>query len=452
MACIPDGALLTCFAGSISTPREVYWASLVDKRCRSLLLESENAIWSNVLSSICPAAELSVQSHIDNKECRGRDPKALVSASVNTISLRVSDASFQGKHEGNFARSGHVSCILDDNFLVTCFGLGRVGLKNDAHQPVVVDLNTMKLVQVEATRLSGSLPVPRLRGTLTSCTPSSALLFGGSSHPGRFLGDLWMLTSESDHKDGLSLKWQELVVEGEIPDPRAHHAAVALNRGRELAIFGGSSTAHSALAVQLEVLEVAMRRWRLPRQSGLFPPPMTQLLAFAQSDPNTGVSSRVFVFGGCLQNTLGATFYGPLAVFSLELATMVWSRLPPDPLTPPLCGRVAGCPIGGGSRFLVLGGDMGGRLGAEPRIFDLDKSRWKKVATRSVDKSGISTGLGCAGHTLNAGVLLGGYDLEPNGRIFGPVCRLWAISLDPWPENGAADQRKERRMLSWLVR
>lgn len=465
LAEFPDGLSQWCLRSALTSPGDVAAFGAVDRRCRSALLGDATAIWAGVAGTLIPLPELAVLSAANGASEGSESWVSCVKACHRPQGLRQCSLEETGKllqqRRRGLCRSGHAACTLGSGLVVALHGLGPWGLHHDAAQPLVLDLARMQWLEVEeAVSASGEFPSPRLRATLTALSDNSAALFGGVGVNGEFLGDVWLMQADRTATGGVRVQWWGqppggIETSGHQPAPRAHHASVALHGGLQLCVLGGSSAHCPALPVEIEVLDLASRRWEQPQQTGLFPPPRTMHLASVYNDPGTGRSQRIFVIGGVAETRLGASCHGAAPVFSLDLEAMSWERLPPDPLAPPLTTRGAGCALGGGRWLLVLGGDTGGRFSREPRLFDQCNARWRAAGLVGSDEEIL-----CAGHSLSSGVLLGGYGLNAQGQVTVPVARFHLVSLDgsvgnpgaPLEDVSAPRRERLRKAPAWFRR
>ncbi len=74
-----------------------------------------------------------------------------------------------------------------------------------------------------------------------------------------------------------SWKWTEHTseVEGDAPQPRSGHTAVALPDGRHLALFGGGDADKDLFYSSVSVLDTATWRWSTPKIQVIHPCPVT---------------------------------------------------------------------------------------------------------------------------------------------------------------------------------
>mmetsp|Transcript_172334 Transcript_172334/g.547195 ORF Transcript_172334/g.547195 Transcript_172334/m.547195 type:complete len:217 (-) Transcript_172334:207-857(-) len=158
--------------------------------------------------------------------------------------------------------------------------------------------------------------------------------------------------------------------------------------------------------------------WRLPEQSGLFPP-QGALHHAACSGP------RLVLAGGVDEAGLQRRGLGrPTEVHLLDLTTWVWQRLTRQAFMPPLHSRAASVVLCG--RLFIVGGHAGGIENQTDyvAVLDLRTLRWSR---------GAATGrrFAASGHSIVGGVLLGGLGRRDEQAPVAPLLPGGAAEARP---------------------
>lgn len=479
---LPEVLLRECLLASISCPYDALQVSAVCKKVLAAFHKVEAELWYGMHRIALGAVERLVEDRVLGPCDPVRERKRRLAACWNPRSLKMLPMTAGSNRIDVWrqatCRSGHCACLLPGNLMLVGFGLTNTGLVEDHFYMPIFDLECCRwLIPHEEVVCIGPMPAPRLRASLTACGkgtgPFAAVLFGGIAQVGQPTGDAWGLTVTGSLRHPskgtrLELHWLPITATGEPLKARAYHAACALDGGSSIAFLGGTGHGQHVFGCELELLEglglpqKLSLSWQRPEQFGLFPPPMTQHLAATLDDPISGRTRRLFVVGGiCHSATFGERFQGPATVFMMELADRLWYRLPPDELGPQLTSRMAGCTMGPSGRWLlVYGGDQGGRTLSSAHLLDMEKRTWRRpqVQRNEPDPDGDLEGpprpvkLASAGHSLCAGVLLGGYDLDRIGRMIGASARLELITVDPEVPEADREARPWRSMARILPR
>lgn len=352
-------------------------------------------------------------------------------------------------------RSGHAAALVRGTCLVVFSGVQAEQLQTppqEASSPIMplaaVDLE--RGCWVEIFECGGEDPAsipsrPRVRPTLTARGFSGATLVGGQTAAGRVFGDLWSLRCEMVSQGAgsrMQCSWQEVATRGLGFPARSCHTAVATPCG--LLVVGGVGLDGHVLPCEAYCLDFdhagARAAWRLPEQSGLFPP---------QGALHHGCHYRdhLVLVGGVDDAGLQRRGLGRATdVHLLNLNTWVWERLGRHPLTPPLHSRAA--PVLFGDCLLLVGGDSGASSGQTSDVAVLNLER--TVAPRpsccgrgAVWSTGVVVGLtfGAAGHSALGGVLLGGLGRSDPAA---PVALLLPDAAPPAPK------AKARQVPRWF--
>lgn len=326
------------------------------------------------------------------------------------------------------ARSGHAAVVLGQS-KVAIFG----GIRDSeaVADPAVLDLGKCQWLAVQDQTPDGPCagPGPRLRASFTALSDREsshqALLLGGQTWAGvgtgTPYGDCWTVTCRIETIEGddvVHWTWSELAVSGDLPEARACHLAVMAPCG--LLVVGGVGARGRVLCCDAYCL--ADDVWRLPAQSGLFPP---------QGALHHGAvhGNRLILVGGIDEDGLQRRGLGrPTEVHVLDLSTWAWQRLARQTLTPPVHSRAASLVLAG--KLFIVGGDIGGLRSDSNDVAVLDLASQQWLPSGRVEGAAFRA----SGHTVQGGVVIGGLRRED---AEAPVAFLVPTSV---PKSSAAMQ------------
>lgn len=287
---------------------------------------------------------------------------------------------------------------------------------------------------MEQVEVGGETPGPRCGHTVTAINSSSSteaplciLSFGGATsleHDGKAGSVRLTGACANAHKlDMHSGNWSHLQVTGDVPEPRAAHAAVAV--GQMLVVHGGIAQSGFADA-ELHVLDLTpewpqLPVWHTIRASGEKPGPRyAHTLAL--------VHNRYLVAYGGYDGTDVLS-----DAFVLDTATKPykWVRVPPPAQGPPARMYHSACFRGSDGLMLVSGGrdahakamsDVFGltlhRDGTWEWIqapFSCPSPRYQHASAAVGNHLFVVGGSSTGGHTLLEGTELGSYDTAQHG-------------------------------------
>lgn len=222
-------------------------------------------------------------------------------------------------------------------------------------------------------------PGPELEGyTLTAVNRGKTLLkFGGSTGSG---GRRMNVLHSYDVQTG---KWREPDVSGVLPAARTGHGAVALGTDlSRLLIFGGSSP--QGRRNDLHMFHVANKTWSPVTCTGTPPEVRARMGMTVTSDGSTAL-----VFGGrSLYRYLGGRNYDSLYVNAFHAERSEWVQMRPEGTGPRPSPR-SGCVVEfvNGRHMLVHGGydDGRDRYFDDTFLFDMVSSSWQRIDSTPVE-------------------------------------------------------------------
>ncbi|CAK4079962.1 unnamed protein product [Aphanomyces euteiches] len=249
---------------------------------------------------------------------------------------------------GPSPRYGHACCIRERE--IWCFG-GQGPEEGLNRKNILGDLSILNLRSGEWRRAVAScagtkgrvnfLPLPRRGHSLVS--HGSALFLYAGAGPDRmygkdtYFGDLQRL-------DLKSMCWDEPVMTGAIPEPRAQHAAAVVFDS--MVVFGGQSSKESSVVLatsnidsnkskapdtgfastDVYVLNLRTFAWHIAVLEGT--PPDARYGHTFEAHPSNAMV--LFLFGGVSAN--GGYHDGRVHILDFELSR--WSTVPLDPIPP----------------------------------------------------------------------------------------------------------------------
>jgi len=193
--------------------------------------------------------------------------------------------------------------------------------------------------------------------------------------------------------DPATLKWEELSVTGQIPQPRCDSVVVTHNR--KLIVFGGS-VQDLVFPSDLHVFDIDTQEWTQPTVRGEIPPARIG---------STGVviGDAMYLYGGGDydkdQQKYTALF---TEIWVLNLVQFEWSRVPTVGEVPTISDFLNVFVIG--NHFVIEGGWY-----SEPYAFDTVGKRWRRLTTTTVDGSKVNNNDSSAVLIGNAVYYFGGY-------------------------------------------
>eukprot|EP00927_Polykrikos_kofoidii_P048215 TRINITY_DN42434_c0_g1_i1.p1 TRINITY_DN42434_c0_g1~~TRINITY_DN42434_c0_g1_i1.p1 ORF type:complete len:469 (-),score=56.70 TRINITY_DN42434_c0_g1_i1:86-1492(-) len=350
-------------------------------------------------------------------------------------------------------RSGHAATVLRGAVLVIVGGArmdqGQAPpwqLSPPETRVASIDLKRGRWIEVSESVVDGSTTFPshpRVRPSLTALGYDRATLVGGMSIGARSFRDVWTLCCEIGAKEEDSIlrcSWQELAPKGPRFPARSCHVAVSTPCG--LVVVGGVGDDGHVLPCEAYCLGTdpvsGGDEWRLPQQSGLFPP---------QGALHHGCyhRGRLFLVGGVDDAGLQRRGYHMTDVHLLDLGSWVWERLGRHELTPSLHSRAA--PLLLGHKLLLVGGDAGGNTAKSDHVAVLNLERSLDLKPCGGREAFWMTGsvegvaFAAAGHTVIGGVLLGGIERTDAAA---PVALLLPDVAPPIPK------AKARQLPRWF--
>ncbi|KAK8633262.1 hypothetical protein V6N13_014108 [Hibiscus sabdariffa] len=261
------------------------------------------------------------------------------------------------------ARYQHGAAVVQDKMYV--YGGNHNGrYLNDLHIPWENKLlsiaghmkNPSETIQVKAFDLQtgtwsmlktyGQAPVSR-GGQSVTLVGTTLVLFGGQDANRSPLNDLYILDLET-------MTWDEIDAVGVPPSPRSDHAA-AVNAGRYLFVFGGSSNA--TFFNDLHVLDLKTKEWSRPEQHGQLPTPRA-------GHAGVTASENWYIAGG------GDNKSGASETIVLNMSTLVWSVVTSVQGSVPLASEGLSLVVGSfnGEDILVSFGGYNGSYNSEVNV------------------------------------------------------------------------------------
>jgi Galactose oxidase, central domain/FlgD Ig-like domain/Kelch motif len=207
-------------------------------------------------------------------------------------------------------RSSHASVYDPVNDRMVVFGGFDTGYRNDVW--------TLSLASVPTWQQlipAGTPPTPRAGHTSVYDPVRQRMIVIGGGANGTDNNEVWALTLSG------APAWNQLAVQGNIPNPRSQHSAIYDPDGDRVLVFGGID---AVTGVTREVWELSLAgtpTWNLLVTSG--PPPLARLQHDAVHDP---IRRRMLVFGG--MGAVGGDSFDDVWELTLG-ATPTWSLLFP---------------------------------------------------------------------------------------------------------------------------
>eukprot|EP00004_Rigifila_ramosa_P010347 TRINITY_DN2218_c0_g1_i1.p1 TRINITY_DN2218_c0_g1~~TRINITY_DN2218_c0_g1_i1.p1 ORF type:complete len:395 (+),score=44.26 TRINITY_DN2218_c0_g1_i1:191-1375(+) len=278
--------------------------------------------------------------------------------------------------------------------------------------------------------VSGDIPSPRMRHTATAISDTTILVIGGTNLRDHSVTGVYALDVAFD---GLHVHCRRLETTGPraAHHPISHHTATLLRSPtdgrRKVVVVGGAEYLEEA-AVRVAELDLDSLHWTLPittvpphENPDLLAPRMLHL---AEPYPLNG-SPAIWVFGGATV-VQGGLRLETMAPAVLDVASWSWTAPPlsDSSFIPPPRQRTGGCMLSP-NVLLVTGGH-----GAEHRphhdafVFDFRALAFQPFQISPVVPS-------ASGHTITAGVLLGGYNLHVDRHSLEVVGRLHLLLPGP---------------------
>eukprot|EP00298_Acanthocystis_sp_HF-20_P015537 c21171_g1_i1.p1 GENE.c21171_g1_i1~~c21171_g1_i1.p1 ORF type:complete len:1188 (-),score=503.42 c21171_g1_i1:31-3543(-) len=140
---------------------------------------------------------------------------------IDTVNLKWTKPETEGTKP-----EGAIGCtMVSYGYKIIVYG----GFGDKKYSGDVAELETSTMTWNHPMQRGDPLPPPRVGHTAVLIDKTEMFVFGGS-HDGRPLRDTWCLNVKS-------MYWDKFTNQGEVPDPRFGHTAVAV--GRSMYIFGG---------------------------------------------------------------------------------------------------------------------------------------------------------------------------------------------------------------------
>ncbi|KAL4379864.1 hypothetical protein GQ457_02G039010 [Hibiscus cannabinus] len=257
------------------------------------------------------------------------------------IEAKVGPQSVESPSPINIAPcSGH-SLIPWENKLLSI--AGHMKNSSETIQVKVFDLQTGTWSMLKTY---GQAPVSR-GGQSVTLVGTTLVLFGGQDANRSPLNDLYILDLET-------MTWDEIDAVGVPPSPRSDHAA-AVNAGRYLFVFGGSSNA--TFFNDLHVLDLKTKEWSRPEQHGELPTPRA-------GHAGVTASENWYIAGG------GDNKSGASETIVLNMSTLVWSVVTSVQGSVPLASEGLSLVVGSfnGEDILVSFGGYNGSYNSEVNV------------------------------------------------------------------------------------
>ena len=168
----------------------------------------------------------------------------------------------RGASAGSTARHAHVVWVV--NGKIYLHG-GQNAQKVSLDDCLMLDPATLQWRAVNCGETQ--IPSPRSYHTATVYNESRVIVFGGALRSGEqgateFLNDCWLFRIADS-------SWDQCLVAGKPPKPRAAHTAVLVAARTQLAVFGGcdGNVAYN----DLWLMPIASPRWELVSSKGTVP-------------------------------------------------------------------------------------------------------------------------------------------------------------------------------------
>lgn len=459
---LPDAACEGLALLAAASPRDAAAFLVVDRRASSLALK----VWAYVAETQFGTAVCAALRHSRPTWAPAPSLGELRNAAAGRLECCPAPTGAAPEHA---ARTGHAAALLWPSLLAVYGGMrfadrGAVGGAEAAGAWTAVadaaafDVERARWLRVEELWDAVSAgpearPGPRLRASLTTLAvvgSGEAVLLGGRNfrggNLGRPYGDAWRVRCSADASGStVDWHWAELHPGGSPPAARDGHAAVLAPCG--LLVLGGIGEGGKVLPCEAYCL--AGDEWRLPKQSGLFPP---------QGALHHGVchGNRLLLVGGV--DDVGLMRHGlggmPTELHVLDLATWVWARLARQPLSPRLCTSAAAMVLC--NRLFVVGGLEASwpagarRQGDFVAVLDLERLLWMRGTV-------VGRPFAAAGHSIVGGILLGGLDqLDTQAPVAFLVpqaaLRVSGDAAEPLAQPAPAGASPQQKVPRWFRR